>query len=87
MAIALKISSGVIGLIAAVLWFMSAFGKIPPAPGAAIGGTSPADPFNVALRHSAQLNEWAALATGVSVLLMVLAEVVPVFQHRKIRKP
>ncbi len=38
MAIALKISSGVIGLIAAVLWFMSAFGKIPPAPGAAIGG-------------------------------------------------
>jgi hypothetical protein len=71
---ALKILSGLMGIIAAVLWFMSASGEIPLAPGAEIGGTLPSDPFNVALRHSARLNQWAAGATGVSVLLMVLAE-------------
>jgi hypothetical protein len=42
--------------------------------GAAIGGTSPTDPFNVALRHSALLNQWAAGTTGLSVLIMVAAE-------------
>jgi hypothetical protein len=71
---ALKILSGLMGIVAAVLWFISASGKIPLAPGAEIGGTLPTDPFNVALRHSARLNQWAAGATGVSVLLMVLAE-------------
>jgi hypothetical protein len=74
MVTALRILSGVMGLVAAVLWFMSASGKIPLAPGAAIGGTLPTDPFNVALRHSAHLNQWAAGATGASVFLMVLAE-------------
>ena len=32
------------------------------------------DPFNVALRHSAWLNMWAAGLTGVSVLFFALAE-------------
>lgn len=70
----IRILSGVVGLVAATLWFASAAAPLPLAPGASIGGTSPADPFNVALRHSAQLNEWAAGATGASVLLMVLGE-------------
>lgn len=70
----LRILSGLIGIAAAVLWFMSAAGKLPLAPGAAIGGTSPTDPFNVALHHSALLNQWAAGTTGISVLLMVAAE-------------
>jgi hypothetical protein len=72
----LRILSGLIGIAAAVLWFMSAASKLPLAPGAAIGGTLPTDPFNVALRHSALLNQRAAGATGLSVLLMVAAEFV-----------
>jgi hypothetical protein len=67
--ISLKVLAGVIGLVAAVLWLWSAWADLPPAPGAAIGGTSPTDPFNIALRHVASLNGYAALATGVSVLL------------------
>ena len=62
------------GFAAAILWFMSAAGKLPLAPGAAIGGTSPTDPFNLALRHAAVLNQWAAGVTGVSVLFLALAE-------------
>jgi len=78
MATAVKILSGAIGLIAAILWFMSAAGDLPLAPGAAIGGTLPTDPFNVALHHSARLNKWAAGATGASVLLMVIAEFIDI---------
>ena len=66
-----QVLSGLVGLAAAILWFKSAAGPIPLAPGAEIGGTLPSDPFNVALRHSATLNEWAAGATGLSVLLSV----------------
>jgi hypothetical protein len=78
MVTVLKILSGLMGLVAAVLWFTSASVTIPLAPGAAFGGTSPTDPFNVALRHSAHLNQWAAGATGASVLLMVVADCAPV---------
>jgi hypothetical protein len=73
MKCALQVLSGVVGLVAAALWFMSAAVPLPLTPGAAIGGTLPTNPFNVALRHSASLNEWAAAATGVSVLLSVAA--------------
>jgi hypothetical protein len=62
------------GLAAAVVWLMSALAPLPLAPGAAIGGTLSTDPFNVALRHSAWLNMWAAGLTGVSVAFFALAE-------------
>jgi hypothetical protein len=74
MTIALRMLSIIAGFAAAILWFMSAAGKLPLAPGAAIGGTSPTDPFNLALRHAAVLNQWAAGVTGVSVLFLALAE-------------
>lgn len=74
MAWLLKILSGLTGIAAAGLWFIASSEEIPLAPGAAIGGTLPTEPFNVALRHSAHLNQWAALVTGVSVILMALAE-------------
>ena len=74
MTIVLRILSGLVGLVAAGLWFWSAAIDIPLAPGAAFGGTLPTDPFNVAIRHAANLSQWAAGMTGVSVLLMVLAE-------------
>ena len=62
------------GLAAAIVWLVSALEPLPLAPGAAIGGTLSTDPFNVALRHSAWLNMWAAGLTGVSVLFFALAE-------------
>jgi hypothetical protein len=74
MTTTIKMVSGLFGLLAALLWFLSAAGDIPLAPGAAIGGTLPTEPFNVAMHHSATLNTWAAAATGASVLLMVVAE-------------
>ena len=87
MAIALKALSVLMGLVAAVLWFMSASGKIPPAPGASFGGTSLTDPFNVALRQSALLNQWAAGATGLSVFFMVSAECVTHVTRRRRKRP
>jgi len=82
LTVALKVLSGLVGLVAAVLWFMSASGKLPLAPGAELGGTLPTDPFNVALRQAAQWNRWAAGATGTSVLLMVVAELIDAFGPR-----
>jgi hypothetical protein len=62
------------GIAAAILWFILAWNPPSPAPGAAIGGTSPDDPFNVAMRQSAELNAEAAGLTGLSVLLGPLEE-------------
>jgi hypothetical protein len=79
----LKLLSALIGIAAAGIWFASAFSDIPLAPGAEIGGTLPTDPFNVALHHSALLNEWAAGATGASVLFMGIAEFIDFFRARQ----
>lgn len=76
--IALQGLSGCIGLIAAWFWIASAMVEIPAAPGAAFGGTSPEDPFNIAIRYAAQLNQWAALLTGVSTALLVIASLLDI---------
>lgn len=65
----------VTSILAAVLWLQSARLHIPHAPGAAIVAASPHEPFNVALRHVAVWNKWAAIATGLSLLLLVVAEI------------
>jgi hypothetical protein len=74
--------SALVGLCAAGLWFWSAYVPIPLAPGAAIGGTLPTDPFNEAIHQSAGLNRWAALITGLSVLFTVAAECVGLLARR-----
>ena len=79
LVMALKALSVVAGLVAALLWW-KASGEVPLAPGAAIGGTLPDDPFNVALRQSAALNQWAALSTAASVFLMAIAEGLGLFR-------
>ena len=78
----LRVVSALVGLCAAGLWFLSASVPIPLAPGAAIGGTLPTDPFNEAIRQSASLNQWAALVTGLSVFLTVAAECVRLLARR-----
>jgi uncharacterized membrane protein len=72
----IKFSSIVIGVVAAVLWMFSASVDIPLAPGAAIGGTLPSDPFNIAMREAASLNKYAALATAISTSLLMIAEAI-----------
>jgi hypothetical protein len=67
--IATKALSVAAGLFAAFLWW-SASGAPPLAPGAVLDGTTANDPFNAALHQSATLNQRAAKATAVSVLLM-----------------
>jgi hypothetical protein len=78
----LRVVSALVGLCAAVLWFWSASVPLPLAPGAEIGGTLATDPFNVAMRQSASLNQWAALMTGLAVLLTVAAECVRMLARR-----
>jgi hypothetical protein len=72
--LSVKALSIIAGVAAAILWFMSASVPIPNAPGAAIGSTLATDPFNVAMRLSAHLNQYAAVATGLSVGLLAIAE-------------
>src|ERR1700722_9780695 len=73
----LRVVSALVGL-----WFWSASVPLPLAPGAAIGGTLPTDPFNVAMRQAASLNQWAAFVTGLAVLLTVAAECVRLLARR-----
>jgi hypothetical protein len=70
----LRVASVVVGFIAALCWINSSLVPIPNLPAAAIGGTDPSDPFNVALRDAAWWNQWAAFLTGVAVLLMAVVE-------------
>lgn len=65
-------ASIVVGFVAAAVWFWSALAPLPPAPGAVLGGTTPSEPFNVAMAHVAWLNAWAAVFTGVSVSLIAV---------------
>jgi hypothetical protein len=68
--------SVLIGFIAAGLWTLSASVDIPLSPGAAIGGTSPDEPFNVAMQQAAYLNKYAAFATAISTLLLMTVEII-----------
>jgi hypothetical protein len=64
------------GFVAAVYWIWSACVGLPVAPDAVLVQTSPDDPFNVALRHATELNAYAAVWTGVSVLLAAVERVI-----------
>jgi uncharacterized membrane protein len=77
----LKIASVLVGFVAAIFWLASSLVPLPLAPGAAVGGTLPTDPFNVALRDAGWWNRWAALLTAVAVCLTALAEVLGL-RHR-----
>ena len=74
--IAFDVASAGCGLVAAYFWLVSAWGDVPPAPGAAFGGTSPTEPFNMAMQHSAAMNRYAAILTGISVLILACGSVV-----------
>jgi hypothetical protein len=63
----LDIGSAVFALVAAVFWFVSAYGKLPPIV-AYFDYTPEHDPFSKAIKFSARMNRWAAALSGLSAL-------------------
>jgi hypothetical protein len=65
----LDIGAAVFAIIAAIFWFVSAYGKLPPM--VPYWDQAPAsDPFYSAVKFSAKMNRWAALLSGLSALCM-----------------
>ena len=57
--------------IAAIFWFLSAYGKLPPMH-PYWGQTPENDPFFKALKFSGRMNKWAAGFSGLSALCMAM---------------
>ena len=65
----LDIGAAFLALIAAVFWFISAYGKLPPI--IEYWDSAPeTDPFRQAVKFSARMNRWAAAFSGASALCM-----------------
>jgi hypothetical protein len=64
----MDVAAAVFALLAAVFWFLSAAGKLPPIV-AYWDRTPDSDPFYQAIRFSALMNTIAALCSGVSAAL------------------
>jgi hypothetical protein len=65
----LDIGAAIFAFVAAVFWFLSAYGKLPPM--VAYWDQAPAnDPFYIAVKFSAQMNRWAAGFSCLSALCM-----------------
>jgi hypothetical protein len=65
------VGAAVLAVAAAVFWFLSAYGKLPPM--VSYWDQAPAnDPLYVALKFSASMNTWAAGLSGASALCMAL---------------
>ena len=55
----LDIAIAIFAFAAGVFWFLSAYGKLPPMV-AYWDATPSSDPFYVAMKFSAKMNQWAA---------------------------
>jgi hypothetical protein len=65
----LDIGASILALIAAVFWFLSASGKLPPM--ITYWNQAPeTDPLYVSLKFSAAMNTWAAGLSGLSASCM-----------------
>ena len=65
----LDLGAALFALVAAVFWFLSAYGKLPPM--AMYWDHAPVtDPFYRAVKFSAQMNRFAAGLSGLSALCM-----------------
>jgi hypothetical protein len=69
MVIICQIGSALTGLVAAILWFIAAASKTPPATWNGI------DKLPAYLDQASRLNKWAAGFTGVSMVLSAGATV------------
>jgi len=75
----LNLSSGIIGIIAAVFWFISATHTSPPSFGAAYYdvGSREMEPLAKKWAFAGRLNALAAAATAFSVMLSAIAQLLP----------
>ena len=65
----LDIVAALSAFVAAVFWFLSAYGRLPPM--ITYWGSAPAhDPFYTAVKFAARMNSWAAGFSGLSALCM-----------------
>jgi hypothetical protein len=72
----LDIGAALFAIAAAVFWFTSAYGELPPI--VTYWGQAPAsDPFYSAVKFSAEMNRWAALLSGLSASCMGLKLFLP----------
>lgn len=67
----LDIATGICAFVAAIFWFLSAYGTLPPIV-SYWGHTPEDDPFLVAIKYSAAMNTWAATFSGFSGVCMTL---------------
>jgi hypothetical protein len=65
----IEIAAAIFAFIAAVFWFLSAAGKLPPIV-AYWDRTPDSDPFYQAVKFSAYMNMIAAIASGISAALI-----------------
>jgi hypothetical protein len=65
----LDVAAALLAIIAAVFWFLSAYGKLRPLV-AYWGKTPESDPYYEAVKFSAVMNRWAAGFSGASALSM-----------------
>ncbi len=63
----LDLATALFALAAAVLWFLSAYGDLPPTL-TYWDATPPSDPSRMAVEESARLNSIAAALSGLSAL-------------------
>lgn len=75
MKLSLSIGALIAALISAALWFWSAKMRINYSAMGTFNGPAPS--VLKQLHQQARLNRWAALATGLSVLLQALAGLAP----------
>jgi hypothetical protein len=65
----IDVAAALLAIIAAVFWFVSVYGKLPPI--VAYWGKAPeSDPFYDAVKFSAVMNRWSAGFSGASALSM-----------------
>jgi hypothetical protein len=67
----LDVGAAACAIGAAIFWFMSAYGKLPPM-GMYWDAAPPNDPFYIAIKFSAKMNRWAAGFSGLSALCMAI---------------
>jgi hypothetical protein len=72
----LEISAALFAFAAAIFWFLSAYGKLPPMI-AYWDQTPQTDPFYLAVKFSARMNRWAAGLSGLSALCMGVKLLMP----------
>jgi hypothetical protein len=67
----LDVAAALFAFLAAIFWFLSAYGKLPPMV-AYWDATPENDPFRMAVTFSAKMNQWAAGFSGASALFIAI---------------